>query len=171
MPLPRPLKRAPARRVSCYATASAAAALGHRGVVHKRGSGAKTARPSRRRCSAGRLGPGESGLPPRATAISAYSRKPLCRVHRSAKAQKRACTKARVPSPRGLPETGTTRAAARAFHLTAGHPADSEMPVTTMSIAGLARTTANPSAMSAGMRPNRSFLGSWRKSGPVTNGG
>jgi hypothetical protein len=29
---------------SCYTTASSAAALGHLGVVHKRGSGAKTAR-------------------------------------------------------------------------------------------------------------------------------
>jgi hypothetical protein len=30
--------------VSCYTTVSSAAALGHLGAVHKRGSGAKTAR-------------------------------------------------------------------------------------------------------------------------------
>jgi hypothetical protein len=33
------------RAASCYTTASAAAALGHLGAVHKRGSGAKMARP------------------------------------------------------------------------------------------------------------------------------
>ena len=41
-PIVAQFRRGKSRAASCYTTASSAAALGHLGVAHKRGSGAKT---------------------------------------------------------------------------------------------------------------------------------